>query len=85
MPVAKITKRSVDDTKPGEKPVIVLDTEVKGFGLKVTPQGRKVYFLQYRLGGRETPTRRFTIGVHGSPWTPDRARRLLARKIFGGD
>src|SRR4051794_22831822 len=79
MAVAKITKREVDGRHADAAPVVVMDTEVKGFGLKVTPQGRKVYFLQYRLGGRDTPTQRFTIGRHGSPWTAEAAREEALR------
>jgi len=51
------------------------DIDLKGFGLKVTSRGAKTYLLQYRMGGRETPTRRYTIGAHGSPWTPETARQ----------
>ena len=69
---AKISKRVVDAAVKGERDQFVWDSEVKGFGLKVTPKGRKVYVLQYRMPGAST--RRFTIGVHGAPWTPDGAR-----------
>jgi integrase len=79
----KITKRAVDATVPGDRDVFLWDTDLKGFGLKVSPTGSKVYLVQYRLGGREAPTQRYTIGKHGSPWTPDKAReeaeRLLGR------
>jgi integrase len=79
----KITKRTVDATNPGERDVFLWDTDLRGFGLKVSPAGSKVYLVQYRLGGREAPTQRYTIGKHGSPWTPDKAReeavRLLGR------
>lgn len=89
MPNQKITKRVVDNVAPGEKPAFIWDTEIKGFGLKVTPGGRKIYVLQYRTGGRETPTQRFTIGEHGSPWTAeaarDQARKLLASIYQGTD
>jgi len=70
-------------TLPGEGDVFLWDVDVKGFGLKVSPAGSKVYLVQYRLGGREARTQRYTIGKHGSPWTPDKAReeaeRLLGR------
>src|SRR5215213_5657035 len=83
---AKITKRVVDTTGPTDRDQFVWDTEVKGFGLKITPVGRKVYLLQTRVGGH---LRRFTIGTHGSPWTPDAARsdalRLLGIVHQGGD
>src|SRR5271169_448477 len=79
----KITKRTVDATEPGDKDVFLWDADLKGFGLKVSPTGSKVYLVQYRLGGREARTQRYTIGKHASPWTPDKAReeaeRLLGR------
>lgn len=86
----KITKRTVDATKPGERDTFLWDAgdgAVKGFGLKVTPGGGKVYVLQYRMGGRGASTRRYTIGRHGSPWTPDTARdeaRRLLRMVEDG-
>jgi integrase len=86
---AKITKRLVDATSADRGALLVWDTEVKGFGLKVTPTGAKTYLVQYRMGGRGSPTRRFTIGTHGSPWTPDLARdealRLLGAVKGGQD
>jgi integrase len=33
------------------------------------------------MGGREAPTRRYTIGAHGSPWTPDLARKEAQRLL----
>ena len=76
---AKITKRAVDAAKAGERVSLIWDTEVKGFGLKVTPAGNKIYVLQYRFGGR---VNRHTIGKHGSPWTPDKAR-IEAGRLLG--
>src|ERR1700691_975766 len=62
------------------------DTEVAGFGLKVTSKSGKVYVLQYRIAGR---LRCYTIGRHGSPWTPETARtealRLLRQVKSGID
>ena len=84
----KITKRTVDGTRARIRDTFVWDIQVKGFGLKVTPKGKKVYVLQYRVAGRQT-SKRFTIGLHGSPWTPDQARteaiRLLGRVKEGFD
>lgn len=83
---AKITKRIVDAAKPGEQDSFIWDSEIKGFGLKVTPKGKKVYVLQYRFQG---VLRRYTIGAHGNPWTPDKARdealRLLGLVKDGKD
>lgn len=85
-----ITKRIVDDAKPGNRDSFLWDSELRGFGLKVTPAGGKSYLVQYRAGhGRGSPTRRVTIGKHGSPWTPATARkealRLLGMVAGGAD
>ena len=72
--MAKLTKRVVDGAAPDPngKQLIIWDTEVKGFALRVTPAGAKSYILTYRTAaGRE---RRITIGKHGSPWTCEDAR-----------
>jgi integrase len=88
MPV--ITKRNVDDAKPGEKDSFLWDSALRGFGLKVAKGGSKSYVVQYRAGrGRGSPTKRITIGKHGSPWTPATARkealRLLGMVAGGAD
>jgi integrase len=77
---AKITKRLVDSIQPANKDQFVWDTELKGFGLKTTPAGNKVYILQYRVAGRRMPAKRFTIGNHGA-LTPDQARKEAARLL----
>jgi integrase len=75
MPSQKITKRVVDSAQPNPlRRYVVMDAEVKGFGLLVLPSGVKSFFLQYRMGGRETTTQRYTIGKFGSPWTAETAR-----------
>lgn len=89
MPSTRITKRAVDDATPGARDCYLWDSELSGFGLKVTPSGTKTYLVQYRAGGRGMPTRRITIGRHGSPWTPEQARqearRVLATVNLGDD
>ncbi len=85
----KLTKKVVDGTvpDPNGRDVFVWDADTKGFGLKVTPPGSKVYVLQYRTA--EGRSRRFTIGKHGSPWTCDGARNraieLLRDIAIGSD
>ena len=75
---AKITKRAVDAAAPGKSDAFLWDTDLTGFGLKVTPAGNRIYILQYRFGRR---LRRYTIGRHGAPWTPEQARREAARLL----
>jgi integrase len=83
----KLTKRVVEAAEPAAGDRYLWDAEVKGFGLKVTPAGRKVFVFQYRMGGRGAKTERYTIGEFRSPYTVDRARgeavRLLAEVKSG--
>ena len=76
--LTKITKRTVDAAQANGADQFLWDSDLKGFGLKVTPAGNKVYILQYRKGGRGTPTKRVTIGRHGA-LTPEQARKEAAR------
>ena len=76
--LTKITKRAVDATHPSGTDQFLWDRDLKGFGLKVTPTGNKVYLLQYRTGGRGTSTKRVTLGRHGA-LTPDQARKEAIR------
>jgi integrase len=88
MPSGKITKRTVDALQPAKKDVYLWDTDRAGFGVKVTPSGRKVYLVQYRIGGKKNPTRRVTIGVHGNLTADearDQARSILAQVSLGND
>jgi len=78
---AKLTKRLVDSTEyQGGPDTRVWDAELAGFCLRVYPSGRKSYAVKYRVDGRQ---RWYTIGAHGSPWSPDEAR-LKARQILNG-
>ncbi len=79
MATGKITKRAVDELTPNGGTQFLWDTEIKGFGVKMTAAGAISYLLQFRLGGREAKTRRYTIGNHGSPWTPTTARSEAIR------
>jgi len=78
---ARLTKRAVDAAEVGVADSYVWDDELTGFGLKVTPSGRKVYFIQYRVGGRSGRTRRVMIGPHGVK-TPEQAR-MEAKRLLG--
>jgi len=94
MAKAPITKRTVDSAKPAATEYVVWDDggkeTIKGFGLKVTLAGAKVYLYQYRLArpgnAAQTAPRKYTIGKHGD-LTPDQARnraRELATMVAHG-
>jgi hypothetical protein len=81
--MTKLTKRVVDAAEADSGAAFIWDDEIKGFGLRIAPGGAKSYVLNYRAGrGRNAPQHRITIGKHGSPWTPELARRE-ARRLLG--
>jgi hypothetical protein len=82
MATGSVSKRTVDALKPAGRDQFLWDSELRGFGLKVTPAGNKIFLLQYRMGGRGSPTKRFTIGTYGSPWTPAAAREEAERLLI---
>lgn len=82
MASGKITKRSVDAWITQKFEGFVWDDGIKGFGAKFSKSGAVVYVLQFRMGGRESSTRRYTIGSHGSPWTPTTARNEAQRLLI---
>ncbi len=81
MATGKISKRTVDSLLPGTNESFLWDTDLKGFGAKITRSGSVSYVIQFRMGGREAKTRRYTIGSHGSPWTPTTARAEAERLL----
>lgn len=77
----RVTKNAVESLLAGE---IIRDTDLAGFGAR-RRTGLPIYFLQKRIGPR---LRWITIGRHGSPWTPETARKEAFRllgQIAGGD
>lgn len=87
MPIAKLTKRAIDAVRPPEtKHVILWDTEVKGFGLRIMASGIKTFVLQYR--NVEGTKRRMNLGRFGVLTVEsarDLARLKLAEVIVGED
>jgi integrase len=87
----RLTKRTVDAAVHGDKPFIIWDSDLKGFGLKVAakPSTTKTFLVKYRVGGGRTGTQRqFKVGAYGA-LTPDKAReraeQLLAKVSLGED
>ncbi len=75
----RINKRFVDSLEADGTDRLLWDSGVLGFGLRVSKGGSITYVLQYRIEGRQ---RRYRIGTHGSPWTPETARQE-ARRLLG--
>jgi hypothetical protein len=51
MPRVKLTKSEIDGLPTSSKDVVYWDAACPGFGVKVTPAGRKVFVVLYRTGG----------------------------------
>jgi integrase len=79
MAVLGITIRAVQALQPG---ATIWDAghreAVRGFGVR-RQLGAPVYVIKYRVLGKQ---RFLTIGPHGAPWTPDKARRE-AKRLLG--
>src|ERR1700730_8581562 len=60
MPTKRLTDITVRQLKPIKGlQVDVFDENVRGFGVRVSPNGTKSYFILYRVGRR---SRRYTFG-----------------------
>jgi integrase len=80
MPRAKLTKSVIDDLPTPAKEVVYWDAACPGFGVKITPAGRKVFVVLYRTGGGGSRLRKYTIGTYGRV-TLHQAR-VAAQKVF---
>lgn len=72
----KLTKRAVDGLvyqgRPPRGADVRWDDELRGFGMRIHPSGRKTFLIQYRAHRR---TRQMVIGPYGV-FTVDQARDL---------
>jgi integrase len=80
MPRIRLTKSAIDALPTPPLDVVYWDVGLPGFGVKVTPTGRKVFVVLYRMGGAGSKLRKYTIGPYG------RVRlhqaRLAAQRVF---
>jgi integrase len=87
---ARLSKLTADRAQPGETRYVIWDTELAGFGLRVTPAGARTWVIKYRAhgGGRTAPTRWLTLGGYPTLSAEDarkRAKRDLAAVELGQD
>src|SRR3989337_3380933 len=80
MPRLKLSKSAIDALPTPAKDVVYWDSGFPGFGVKITPKGRKVFIVLYRAGGAGARLRKYTIGPYGRV-TLHQAR-TAALKIF---
>jgi integrase len=70
----KITDRTVEAARcpEGRKDALMFDDTLKGFGLRTTDTGRRIFIMQYRNGAK---VRRTPLGEWGTELTAAQARR----------
>jgi integrase len=85
----KLTKSFVERVPVGNRDKVIWDSEIKGFGLKVTPKGHRSYFVKYRVGGgSQGRQRKPSLGAHGiltCEQARQMARKWLAEARDGND
>jgi integrase len=80
----KLTKRRVDNLPAAD--LVMWDTELRGFAVRVKPSGAKSFTIQYR--NAQGRSRRYTIGQYGKltvEQARDEARQEFARIARGED
>lgn len=80
MPRVKLTKTAIDALPVPPKDIVYWDVNCPGFGVKITPTGRKVFVVLYRTAGAGSRLRKYTIGTFGRV-TLNQAR-VTAQKVF---
>ena len=78
MPKQRLTDASLRALRPGQNQIDYWCTTFAGFGVRVSPGGRKTFMVRYRLGGRY---RRVKLGVYPELSLADARRR--ARQVVG--
>jgi hypothetical protein len=77
MPTANLTDRKIANLKPGNEPVEWRNESTPGFGIRVSPKGKKTWFVMYRIAGIR---RRHTFGRY--PEVTLESARKKARKVL---
>ena len=80
MPRVKLTKSAIDALPTPAKDIVYWDSGCPGFGVKVTPKGRKVFIVLYRAGEQDRVCASIRLAPYGRV-TLHQAR-VAALKIF---
>jgi integrase len=80
VPRVKLTKTAIDALPTPAKDSVYWDSGCPGFGVKITPKGRKVFIVLDRAGGAGSRLRKYTIGPYGRVTL--HLARAAALKIF---
>ena len=83
MPRIKLTKSIIDSPRTPNSEVVYWDAGVPGLGVKVTPKGRKVFIVLYRIGGAGSKLRKYTIIVMkaSNEWDDKNPEGCMIRRV----
>ena len=81
----KLTSKLVESFKPREKPYNVVDSELRGFIVRVEPSGTKSYFARYCVNGRQSQLKIADASVKTPAEARDKARRIMCEATDGKD
>jgi hypothetical protein len=76
MPRVKLTKSAIDGFPTTTRDVVYWDAGNSGFGVKVTPTGRKVFIVLYRAGGAVHGC----VSIRSDPMVGSPCTRLVWRR-----
>ncbi|WP_395696646.1 tyrosine-type recombinase/integrase [Methylocella sp.] len=79
----KLTKRLIDAQATPEKSLLLWDSELRGFALRIQPSGVKTYFVNYRTAAGRM--RRLSLGALTVDEARARARKILVDVAAGAD
>lgn len=85
---SKLTQSVVKALEPRQTDYVEWCGQMAGFGCRVRPSGTKSFIAQYRIGGRNSPVRKVTIGAYGkltAEEAREAARGILAKAELGED
>ena len=88
IPRLRLTKSTIDDLPVLSKDTLYWDAGLPGFGIKVTPKGRKVFLVLYRVAGAGSRLRKYTVGPYGRvtlPMARAQAQKIFAARLDGRD
>lgn len=96
MAIVRLGRRTLASLPETDKPAIIYDSDLKGFGLRLTPpsgrnaRGSRTWIVEYRpgAGGRKVAKKRVSLGtvdVLSPERARDMARDMLASIRLGAD
>ena len=72
----KLTKRIVDAAEARDQPYFLWCSDLPGFGVRVFPSGKRVYYADYRPKGGGS-RKRMSLGQHGKLTTEEARRQAV--------